>query len=214
MPASTAALTIRMASSASAVADWARPRLLHPNPMVETTSPEWPTRRYCTLVPFNPHAIGAKICFLQRVGGKLHRLATVYRADVELECWFVGCGVPVFHRAKATPCQQGGEFDGKFFCVRRLYLCRLCALEFDFDGEVFLHHVVGVDVIIGRILFGKCCQQRVCLFGVGNVLHFCGAGFADFAIRSEEHTSELQSRGHLVCRLLLEKQSQKKEYVE
>src|SRR5690625_5587125 len=28
--------------------------------------------------------------------------------------------------------------------------------------------------------------------------------------RSEEHTSELQSRGHLVCRLLLEKK--KKEY--
>src|SRR5690625_7120686 len=28
-------------------------------------------------------------------------------------------------------------------------------------------------------------------------------------IRSEEHTSELQSRGHLVCRLLLEK---KKKY--
>src|SRR5207253_8539543 len=26
-----------------------------------------------------------------------------------------------------------------------------------------------------------------------------------FAYRSEEHTSELQSRGHLVCRLLLEK---------
>src|SRR5690625_7082218 len=28
--------------------------------------------------------------------------------------------------------------------------------------------------------------------------------YADF-VRSEEHTSELQSRGHLVCRLLLEK---------
>src|SRR5439155_14414007 len=27
------------------------------------------------------------------------------------------------------------------------------------------------------------------------------------AARSEEHTSELQSRGHLVCRLLLEKKS-------
>src|SRR5690625_5550415 len=27
----------------------------------------------------------------------------------------------------------------------------------------------------------------------------------DAALRSEEHTSELQSRGHLVCRLLLEK---------
>src|SRR5690625_6359288 len=30
-------------------------------------------------------------------------------------------------------------------------------------------------------------------------------GFTVSGIRSEEHTSELQSRGHLVCRLLLEK---------
>src|SRR5215510_8266829 len=30
-------------------------------------------------------------------------------------------------------------------------------------------------------------------------------------VRSEEHTSELQSRGHLVCRLLLEK---KNEYAD
>src|SRR5690625_6002718 len=29
--------------------------------------------------------------------------------------------------------------------------------------------------------------------------------YSDSYIRSEEHTSELQSRGHLVCRLLLEK---------
>src|SRR5690625_6907785 len=32
-----------------------------------------------------------------------------------------------------------------------------------------------------------------------------GALGAPFLLRSEEHTSELQSRGHLVCRLLLEK---------
>src|SRR5207253_7682828 len=30
--------------------------------------------------------------------------------------------------------------------------------------------------------------------------------------RSEEHTSELQSRGHLVCRLLLEKKKKKKKH--
>src|SRR5207253_5066068 len=30
--------------------------------------------------------------------------------------------------------------------------------------------------------------------------------------RSEEHTSELQSRGHLVCRLLLEKKKKKKRH--
>src|SRR5690625_5701481 len=30
-------------------------------------------------------------------------------------------------------------------------------------------------------------------------------------LRSEEHTSELQSRGHLVCRLLLEKKNNEQE---
>src|SRR5690625_686974 len=33
------------------------------------------------------------------------------------------------------------------------------------------------------------------------------------ATRSEEHTSELQSRGHLVCRLLLEKKNKTKIYL-
>src|SRR5690554_7612809 len=33
--------------------------------------------------------------------------------------------------------------------------------------------------------------------------------FSDEQIRSEEHTSELQSRPHLVCRLLLEKKNKK-----
>src|SRR5207253_7782292 len=40
----------------------------------------------------------------------------------------------------------------------------------------------------------------------------CRAFLADAGcspwLRSEEHTSELQSRGHLVCRLLLEKKKQ------
>src|SRR5207253_9973732 len=34
---------------------------------------------------------------------------------------------------------------------------------------------------------------------------FSGWGIRTLSTRSEEHTSELQSRGHLVCRLLLEK---------
>src|SRR5690625_6259082 len=35
-----------------------------------------------------------------------------------------------------------------------------------------------------------------------------GEHYIQVALRSEEHTSELQSRGHLVCRLLLEKKNQ------
>src|SRR5690554_5270713 len=37
-----------------------------------------------------------------------------------------------------------------------------------------------------------------------------GVPLAYFTNRSEEHTSELQSRPHLVCRLLLEKKKKKK----
>src|SRR5690625_6132228 len=39
-----------------------------------------------------------------------------------------------------------------------------------------------------------------------------GRDHADGATRSEEHTSELQSRGHLVCRLLLEKKKEKEQH--
>src|SRR5436309_4106884 len=38
------------------------------------------------------------------------------------------------------------------------------------------------------------------------------SGFADKSWRSEEHTSELQSRENLVCRLLLEKKKQTYTY--
>src|SRR2546429_3813208 len=48
----------------------------------------------------------------------------------------------------------------------------------------------------GGICFRLNCRQR--LSTVTGI--FCGS-----VVRSEEHTSELQSRLHLVCRLLLEK---------
>src|SRR5207253_9913888 len=48
-------------------------------------------------------------------------------------------------------------------------------------------------------------QQRLRLAGGGGRRQHRGGGVAAVDHRSEEHTSELQSRGHLVCRLLLEK---------
>src|SRR5690554_7585490 len=38
-------------------------------------------------------------------------------------------------------------------------------------------------------------------------------GMLQDILRSEEHTSELQSRPHLVCRLLLEKKKKRKKYI-
>src|SRR3712207_8092010 len=60
--------------------------------------------------------------------------------------------------------------------------------------------VVGDDVrvveLVGRVVARLVSELRGALDHVGNVL------------RSEEHTSELQSRQYLVCRLLLEKKKQ------
>src|SRR5690625_6623268 len=71
--------------------------------------------------------------------------------------------------------------------------------------------VDGIDYIAGKLNnvvvgYVASCEQhpnadklKVCQVDVGSetLQIICGA-------RSEEHTSELQSRGHLVCRLLLE----------
>src|SRR3712207_9021558 len=51
-------------------------------------------------------------------------------------------------------------------------------------------------------------QPTKFVFVTGGVVSSLGKGLT--ASRSEEHTSELQSRQYLVCRLLLEKKKKKK----
>src|SRR3712207_7541423 len=58
------------------------------------------------------------------------------------------------------------------------------------------------------LLCGRSCGSRVGSprgLGPGAREAVCGVPARDGAVRSEEHTSELQSRQYLVCRLLLEK---------
>src|SRR5690625_5919313 len=82
-------------------------------------------------------------------------------------------------------------------------------------------HAVYDVVIVGAGMSGACAAAALKLQGIHNIALFDAAPahqegpWATFArmdtlrspkeLRSEEHTSELQSRGHLVCRLLLEK---------
>src|SRR5437660_8821914 len=69
----------------------------------------------------------------------------------------------------------------------------------------------------GRMLHGECGMRNAeCKWKVGPRVD-ARAAIPHTALRtphsrSEEHTSELQSRGHLVCRLLLEKK--KKEILK
>src|SRR5690625_6189830 len=61
------------------------------------------------------------------------------------------------------------------------------------------------------IVYSAPCPAAVadgaCAAVVGSGVR-CWAGRVSARRRSEEHTSELQSRGHLVCRLLLEKKKE------
>src|SRR5947199_5423839 len=60
------------------------------------------------------------------------------------------------------------------------------------------------SVLVLGPLLARCGRARVSLPGG------CAIGLRPVDLRSEEHTSELQSLRHLVCRLLLEKK--KKDY--
>src|SRR3712207_8214267 len=62
-----------------------------------------------------------------------------------------------------------------------------------FDCQVALHRSLktGAERRDGHVCVGLTCEPRSVLLGAPR--------------RSEEHTSELQSRQYLVCRLLLEK---------
>src|SRR5947208_8902314 len=58
----------------------------------------------------------------------------------------------------------------------------------------------------------KALERTVAKLEGGHSAYELGNGaFESFAIRSEEHTSELQSPDHLVCRLLLEKKKKKQK---
>src|SRR5690625_6002445 len=87
------------------------------------------------------------------------------------------------------------------------------------DRDV-LFHIDGIRVV--GVAAGRDRDASPGVVGgwfVGRPLPLCGLGLLHalvnaflvvegggrLALRSEEHTSELQSRGHLVCRLLLEK---------
>src|SRR5690554_7671806 len=76
-------------------------------------------------------------------------------------------------------------------------------------GVQFLFVAFGATVLV-PLLVG--INPSIALFsaGVGTLLfHLITRGMVP---RSEEHTSELQSRPHLVCRLLLEKKNNHPHY--
>src|SRR3989475_7559070 len=59
------------------------------------------------------------------------------------------------------------------------------------------------------LTLGQGSPKRLCTCPLDEVGYAVGNILPDGFLRSEEHTSELQSQSNLVCRLLLEKKKQK-----
>src|SRR5690625_6063110 len=75
-------------------------------------------------------------------------------------------------------------------------LLKILAGELSYDyGEI----IKPKDITIGYL------SQHTDLQSTQTIWQEMESVFSELINRSEEHTSELQSRGHLVCRLLLEK---------
>src|SRR2546427_12644948 len=60
------------------------------------------------------------------------------------------------------------------------------------------------DYVQLRLVYNQCAAFGLCLGAYSRWIFF-GLAIAALFVRSEEHTSELQSQSNLVCRLLLEK---------
>src|SRR5690625_6381919 len=76
------------------------------------------------------------------------------------------------------------------------------------EGEVAYAYITGVGKAFTGINTARTIESEdfdgVALQGAGKAGEFILDDNKAAVARSEEHTSELQSRGHLVCRLLLE----------
>src|SRR5690606_40868259 len=90
-----------------------------------------------------------------------------------------------------------------FFCPKHTTKFRKFS-TFGFRQNKFLVALGAFFVIHGLVITSKHNVVRYFLFGRTDSPRFGVFSFCQF-LRSEEHTSELQSRENLVCRLLLEK---------
>src|ERR1039458_77509 len=94
---------------------------------------------------------------------------------------------------------------GRIFGIEiRVHLTFLFLLVFLFSTEAAAQDATAAFRVLGLfgILFGSVVLHE---FGHALVARGSGIPAKGIILRSEEHTSELQSLRHLVCRLLLEK---------
>src|SRR5205809_4857772 len=81
-----------------------------------------------------------------------------------------------------------------------------------FPYTTLFRSTLAVLVDLHRVRVAMLLEALIVLLAVAQALHRLATDRAGTFGRSEEHTSELQSRLHLVCRLLLEKKKNKHKH--
>src|SRR3989449_4148040 len=107
-----------------------------------------------------------------------------------------------YHLLMFSRCSTGLFFYFFFLMIRRPPRSTL----FPYTTLFRSRHVAG------RLAGGEAGAGRI-LGALGRGREMSVTRRYDATLRSEEHTSELQSRLHLVCRLLLEKKKKKKKRI-
>src|SRR5690625_6416674 len=98
---------------------------------------------------------------------------------------------------------ESNEAKGKLFVRERLNLLFDEGINVE---DAFFANCVGDELPSDGVVtgIGKINGEKVCVMANDSTVKAGSWGARTVEkIRSEEHTSELQSRGHLVCRLLL-----------
>src|SRR5690625_1357725 len=104
------------------------------------------------------------------------------------------------------------ETDRLYDAPTRDRLAELGEVTWSHDGSLPADLADAYDVLITSWSTRKFEPRAVIGERLRLAVHTAGTIRGLFpATRSEEHTSELQSRGHLVCRLLLEKKKKQQE---
>src|SRR5258708_9190275 len=91
-----------------------------------------------------------------------------------------------------------------------IYYCYLFFFNDTATTEIYTLSLHDALPILGSCWSATSWRKACCWLGVGRVRSVTSCIWKDEGTRrSEEHTSELQSPDHLVCRLLLEKKNKK-----
>src|SRR5690625_6929028 len=102
-----------------------------------------------------------------------------------------------------------------YFALQSAYIAALAVALYGIElltGHWFLNaYVFDINALGNGNVFALFATIFTLVFFSMSMGGLFGALYVK-AGRSEEHTSELQSRGHLVCRLLLEKKDQQRYY--